>query len=101
MIDTQQDFRETLQLITVGGDVMEKELDAAAAYAKHTLNETVGLLNALLDGFKALQAELARKDEVIEARNARIHSLSEALAKANGQLREVRALAQKGDAYGK
>lgn len=101
MIDTLQDYKETLQLISVGGDVIEKELDAAAAYAKGNWTEIAQLLDALIDGFKSLQAELVRKDQVIEARNARIRNLSEALAKANGQLRQVRALAKKGDAYGK
>ena len=90
MIDTLQDYKETLQLISVGGDVIEKELDAAAAYAKGNWTEIAQLLDALIDGFKSLQAELVRKDSVIEARNARIHSLSEALAKANGKLRAVK-----------
>lgn len=99
MIDTLQDYKETLRLISVGGDVIEKELDAAAAYAKGNWTEIAQLLDALIDGFKSLQAELVRKDQVIEARNARIHNLSEALAKVNGQLRAAKELARKEDAY--
>lgn len=95
MIDTLQDYKETLQLISVGGDVIEKELDAAAAYAKGNWTEIAQLLDALIDGFKSLQAELVQKDSVIEARNARIHSLSEALVKVNGQLRAVKESAGK------
>lgn len=90
MIETQIDFHETLELIKKGSDVSKLELESASAYAHDTMKEAMSLLSALLSGFEALQAEIVRKDEAIEARNQRIHSLSEALAKANGKLRAVK-----------
>lgn len=82
MDEEQFEFFVTLALIK-NGNVTEEKLDAASTYANDALKETVGLLSALLDGFKALQAELIQKDQAIEERNHRIHNLSELLAETN------------------
>ena len=66
--------------------------------------ETLALLKEVQNDFirnaaMHLDFMAVRKDQVIEARNARIHNLSEALAKVNGQLRAAKELARKEDAY--
>ncbi len=85
----QLEFFATLALIK-NGNVTEEKLDAASTYANNTRKETVSLLSALLDGFKALQAELIQKDQAIEERNHRIHHLSELLAETNRRYQAVK-----------
>lgn len=101
MNEAQADFCETLELIKKGGDVTRTELDTASAYANSTLKEAMSLLAALLSGYKALQDELARKNQVIEARNRRIHSLNELLAETNRMYRAAKAALQEGGLHGK
>lgn len=93
-------FSETLELIKVGGDVTQKELDTASAYAHDHFQAIKMLLSALLSGYEALQAELIRKDQVIEARNERIQHLSEALAEINYRYQAAKAALQEGGSHG-
>lgn len=90
MDEEQLEFFATLALIK-NGNVTEEKLDAASTYANDALKETVGLLSALLDGFKVLQAELIQKDQAIEERNRRIHNLSELLAETNRRYQAAKA----------
>lgn len=99
MSEDQIVFHETPELIKKGGDVTQTELVSASAYAHDNFKEIMRLLSALLSGYEALQAELVRKDQVIEARNARIHSLNEVLAETNRRLQLARAAAREGGSH--
>lgn len=98
MIETQIDFHETLELIKKGSDVSKLELESASAYAHDTMKEAMSLLSALLSGFEALQAEIVRKNEAIEARNRRINSLNQLLAETNRRYLAAKAAAAGGKA---
>ena len=100
MIETLLDFHELLDLIKKGGDVTNQELDSASAYAQDNFQAIMGLLSALLSGYESLQAELARKNKVIEERNRRIHNLNQVLAETNRRYRAVKAALQEGEHNG-
>jgi len=82
-----ENFAEVLGLLKDGQFVSDKELKDAWVYAQGGVFEAFKLCEGLMEGYKAQQETIKRKDRLLEAKIRQLQAKDRAISALNEKLR--------------